>query len=215
TITFTATPSSQTVLSWGFFDVTLQLTTTGTTTPPSIGGFDTIFEAPTIQNGTSISGNFAIINAVSNILGWQSNTGTGYPDVLTIGSSDHAGFVQNQSDQGFFEQLTSQTQGVPALNLPLATYSFSVAPGTPAGIYTFSTTAGAYINLSDLPSPRFSRVADENGVTYRIDEPATFSIEIAPVAIPEPGTWLLLGMGGVGSLGLRLLRARRNAKSKA
>src|ERR1017187_2291584 len=138
TISFTATPTSQTASAGGTFNVTLQLTVTQSTNPNNLGGFDVIFEGATTQNATNISNDFSITGASSNITGWQPIGST--PDALTTAHSDHAGFVQNLTDQGFTEANTSQTQATPTLNLSLATYTFSIASGTPAGTYTFETT---------------------------------------------------------------------------
>jgi hypothetical protein len=201
-ITFFTNQSVYSAAPGGSVNVTLELTTTGTP-PNNIGGFDTIFEGAATQHATNISGDFTITSAVSNITGWSLIGFT--PDSLTTGSSNHSGFVQNSSDMGFGENSTSQTQSAPATNLSLATYTFSIAPGTPAGIYTFDTTAGS----TGVPpgDPRGSRVTDQSGQPFATTTSASFQITV----VPEPETLSLFGLGTLGSFGLTVLRARRKA----
>src|ERR1700730_4588884 len=139
TITFSTNQATYSGAPGGSVNVILQLTTTGTSTA-NIEGFDPIFEGATTQHAVTISGDFTLTQSSTTFTGWSQNVGT-YPDALTTANSDHTNFVQNQFDQGFFDTSVTgaNAQGLPQTNLQLATYTFSIASGTPAGTYVFST----------------------------------------------------------------------------
>lgn len=91
----------------------------------------------------------------------------------------------------FTEARTDGTYQVSTLN-------FSVGASAPTGIYT--------LQLTTL-SPVSSIITERSGNQF-IDHQVATSQFILTV-VPEPATLSLLGLGGLGSLGLTLLRARR------
>lgn len=115
-------------------------------------------------------------------------------------SGTDSGFLREQRDLG----STSGTSSPGVFSDPRAagTYqvshlNFSLDASTPAGTYL--------IQLTTL-TPVISEINDNQSTPQdHAVALATFTLTV----IPEPATLSLLGLGGLGSLGLTMLRARR------
>lgn len=209
TITFTASPASQTATVGGTFNVTLSLNITQGSSPNNVQSYDLVFEGAAIQNGISIDNLFSVVSATPppSESAW-ARTHLGVDPLNTAGGnqnppSDHSGFVQS-GDEGFFGDLsTGQTITTPISNLQMGTYTFSVASGTPAGTYSFQTTllATSPSKFTDVNSSQMSNIPGAFG-TWPSDNRATFQITV----VPEPALSLLFAIGGLSLIGLQLFR---------
>lgn len=95
---------------------------------------------------------------------------------------------------------SSPVAGTGTTIIPFETIRFTSLSALTAGnIYNFSVTLGGRFDAQG------SWVTNPSDTTFDINSAPTFTISV----VPEPGTLSLLGLGGLGSLGLSLLRRRR------
>jgi len=189
--------SSGTFNSTSTFTLSLNGTISGLPTGFSWDGYSLWLEAPTLNSfNTHIS--------ITSETFFQFTTGiqTVFPKVFTDTGGANTGFLSDMED-GRSGDLGANSNGTQSIGnstgVHLADYTFSLT-GAPAGTYTLFTTN---------TSPKQSELSFDNGTTFnQANAPmAAFTITV----VPEPTTLSLLGLGGLGSLGLTILRARRRS----
>jgi PEP-CTERM motif len=188
TATLTATPSTFNVLPGGNFNVTFSLTGG----PVVVSGFDLFLES----NSANVNNNFSIASRTLAHPGTNAGIPT-YPDAISTSTSDHAGFAQNLNDQGAFFSADA--------NAPtdLLTLNMQVGNLTPGGTYTFFTTS-SNTNTEPKATLVFGGPNTGDDLNQFSVTPVSFTVTV----VPEPATWSLLAMGGLGSLGMVLRRKR-------
>jgi len=183
----TATSGTYNSTSTFSFDVLLAFTSPPTTSP----GISYWFEVP-----TALAPFISITS--ETYFNFTIGTDTNLPKTFSDSSGADTGFLTDKSatQAGDLGATTTGTALAPG-TYTIATISFSLT-GAPAGTYTLKTT--------DL-SPKVSELSGSDFSDNPLASQATYTITV----VPEPGTLSLLGLGGLGSLGLTVLRARRRS----
>jgi PEP-CTERM motif len=168
------------------FDITLAVANSGTDPVPNVNGFSLWFETAAVNN--------SFFTITSRTLG------STFPDPQgTPGANEAIVKGGNATDLG---GTAGPNQTVPSnASYLLETLTIKIAPNTPAGTYVISTTN---IN-SNTDHSKDTTVGDGNFMRH---DPASTTYTIT--VVPEPATLSLLGLSGLGSLGMTMLRRRRS-----
>ena len=159
-------------------------------------GFSLWLEVPT-ANGF----NTAINITSANYILWTDATQGIYPKVFNDSSGADAGYLTDHDQSSTLSgdlgatstgQVGDYTNGT----MLLANYTFSLT-NAPLGTYTLFTVAN---------NPKKSGMNNDTFAYFNAPKIGyTFTI------VPEPSTWSLLVIGGLGVVGLGLLRRRQRA----
>ena len=168
--------------------LTLAINVAGFSGADLVGGFDGFLTSNDSTTGFFIQSRTTLPNSVSTPFSDpQTPDGSG---VGQIANQPNANLdPSNNNDIGASVSPSGNYQGNGNYNQ--STWVIGVNAGVTPGTYTFSTTTNIW--------------TDQTGGEHSDLGAGTFSL----VVVPEPATLSLIGLGGLASVGLTLLRARR------
>lgn len=173
---------------------TFTLSLFGTASGFTADGFSLWLEVPTTNEFNTT------INITSaTYIQFTDSIQPNYPKVFNDPSGARPGYVSDHdtgAPSGDLGAVSDDPSQQFTGTMLLANYTFSLA-GAPAGTYTLYSTE---------ISPKGSEINDTSFVSHNAPA-ASYTITV----VPEPSTWSMLILGGLGTVGLVALRRRRRA----
>ena len=177
---------------------TINLAINGAAPPSPLDGFDLW-----IVTSSANSGLFTIASATYSAPFTNPSPSRTFND--PINTATDSAFVVNTIDLGNISVAPGSDPSAPYSNLPLMTLTINTGVLAPNTTYSFFTSTSATATSVSGGFNRFSDFLDQAGGTWTTTA-TQFDIT---TAVPEPATWSLLGLGGLASLAITMLRRRR------
>ncbi len=192
--------------SGSFVDVQLSLSIVGTNSIGNVESINMLLKTFAMGAGLNGGGLFQITSVTPTSPFTTTNTvSSNFPSTFSAtGDAANSGATVSQTTKDMGSNAPAGSSPAAASSgttvIPFEVIRFTSLSALTAGsIFNFSVTAGGHTDAQG------SWIDNTAGTLFDINSTPLFTITV----VPEPGTLSLLGLGGLGSLGLSLLRRRR------